>query len=232
MHSFKNKSFAVFLLSFVFLFAACAATSETPDGSAKTYSQVQENKQALLEQSFASFRDYVNRDMPPESLFVFITDTSRYWMDTLELAAQTESLNLLEERPFHEVLAIITYRLYEKEKMWTVPENRMLFIMISKHGILWRLTDQAFGPAEVRNDRGTFGLSITPKIPLMIFTWDDQSWRLDLRETMPLVMRGYETIAIKKSLTRTQLALDILEKEFRYDVMTIDDSLLHPVPSI
>lgn len=232
MHIHKNKSFILLLLIFGSFFFSCAATSENSEGEARTYTQLQEEKRLLLENSFQSLREYVEKEMPPESLFVFITDTSRYWMDTLELAAQTELPEILETRPFHEILSIVTYRLYEKEKMWAIPENRMLFIVLSKNGVLWKLTSQAFGPVEVRNDRGTVGLSVTPKIPLMIFTWDDQTWRMDLKETMPLVTKGMESIGAKKDWTKTKLALYILEKEFRYDFMQVDDSLLSPVPSI
>jgi hypothetical protein len=85
---------------------------------------------------------------------------------------------------------------------------------------------------EVKNDRGSIGLAQSPKVPVLLFTWDDLKWELDVVESFPLATKGIESIGVKKNWSNTKLALYLLEKEYRYDYSSIDESLLEPIPSI
>ena len=55
---------------------------------------------------------------------------------------------------------------------------------------------------------------------------------MDLKNSIPLITKGLESIGVKKDWSNTELALYLLEKEFRYYFRNIDKSLLDPVPSI
>ena len=108
----------------------------------------------------------------------------------------------------------------------------MLYLITAKKGILELVTSLPLGPFEVKNDRGSLGLAKSPKVPVILFVWDDISWRMDLKNSIPLITKGLESIGVKKDWSNTELALYLLEKEFRYDFRNIDKSLLDPVPSI
>jgi hypothetical protein len=63
----------------------------------------------------------------------------------------------------------------------------------------------------------------------MIFEWDDQTWKLNLPETVPLITKGIESIAFKKNWTSRKLALYWIEKEYHMTYSRLDDSLLEPL---
>ncbi len=221
-------------------FVACATTSQNSGkaesgeaaGKAFGYQLQQEEKQAMLERTFVDLLSAVRNGTAPEDLLPFITDSSEYWLDTLENVARTATKEDLNLRPFCEVYVVLLYRLYEREHLWNVSDYRMLSLVLARKGILERLTEFNLGKMEVKNDRGSVGLASSPKVPVILFVWDDVKWELDLKASMPLVTKGLESIAVKKNWTNTKLALYLLEKEYRYEYSFIDESLLEPIPSI
>lgn len=215
---------------------ACAASNSSVSGNAAAkssgYEMQQQEKQLLLEKTFSDLIAAVRMGSSPDSILPFITDSSEYWFDDLEVAAQTETEDLLEQRPFCEVYMILLYRLYEREHLWTVQEDRMISLAFAKKGMLLKLTELELGPMEVKNDRGSIGLAQSPKVPVLLFTWDDLKWELDVVASFPLATKGLESIGVKKNWSNTKLALYLLEKEYRYDYTAIDESLFEPIPSI
>jgi hypothetical protein len=237
MHRFQNIALASFIsLAAIFFLDSCAAANSGVVGEAAAkssgYEMQQQEKQLLLEKTFADLIATVRAGSDPEAILPFITDSSEYWFDSLEVAAQTENQGLLEQRPFCEVYMILLYRLYEREHLWTVQEDRMISLAFAKKGMLLKLTELELGPMEVKNDRGSIGLAQSPKVPVLLFTWDDLKWELDVVESFPLATKGIESIGVKKNWSNTKLALYLLEKEYRYDYSSIDESLLEPIPSI
>lgn len=202
------------------------------DSAAKatSYKIQQEEKQAMLEQTFSGMLNTIRTSSSPQDLLPFITDTSEYWLDSLEEAAFREQEGQLNERAFCEVYAILRYRIYEREHLWgEISEDKMLSLVLAKQGILDRLTELKLGPMKIKEDRGSVGLATSPEVPVILFVWDDVKWEFDLRASMPLVTKGIETIGVKKNWSNTKLALYLLEKEFRFEFSRIDESLLNPV---
>jgi len=107
----------------------------------------------------------------------------------------------------------------------------MLSLVTGPNGVIQRAVNLKLGPFEVKNDRGSVGLATSSKVPIILFTWDDSSWKLDLVATMPLITKGLETIGVKKDWSNTKLVLYLLEKEYHYNYNNIDESLLEPVPA-
>ena len=245
MHIVKNNILALLLAMSAVFFAACAGTAEN-NGDAvteqKTYEQQQnagekdakyqerlQDKQAMLESMFANFLDAVRNNASAEVLYEFLTDTSEYWLDTLENHARSYDADALDTCQFYEAYAIILYRLYEREHLWETDDDRMLFLFLSKSGMLERFTQLNLGPLEYKNDRGSVGLASSPKVPIMLFEWDDTAWKLNLPETLPLITKGIESIAVKKKWTNRKLALYWIEKEYHMTYSRLDESLLDPI---
>jgi len=236
MHNVKDiilKSLLITLSIFLWSCASSGAIDKT-SASKKTesYQMIQEEKQLLLENTFKEMLATIKRGVAPDSLLPYITEESRYWLDDLEQVALSESKEMLSERPFHEILAVMMFRLYQRENLFKTDQYRMLYLITGKKGALELVTSLPLGPFEVKNDRGSLGLAKSSKVPVILFVWDDISWRMDLKSSIPLITKGLESIGVKKDWSNTELALYLLEKEFRYEFRDINESLLDPVPSI
>jgi hypothetical protein len=243
MHVMKNKIVVALVAAFAMAFAACAGTSENmKEGSAAgnvdspaaqekdaQYQQGLDDKQTLLESMFRGFLGAVRDGAPAETLYAYLTDTSEYWLDTLENHARVYDAEALDTCQFYEAYSIILYRLYEREHLWETDDDRMLFMMLSKSGMLERFTNLNLGPMKVKNDRGSVGLAKSPEVPVMIFEWDDRAWKLNLPETIPLITKGIESIAVKKNWTAKKLALYWIEKEYHMTYSRLDESLFEPL---
>ncbi len=239
MHCFQNivfgaKRIRCFLAaSFLFLLVACAGSTAKVSSDAVTYRQTEEQKLSMLEATFATIQGKVAEDVPPESLLAYITDTSYYYADTLQRYALEMPAERVEQLPLGEMLAVLAYRVFDRERAWNPNMNedfRMLSLLTGKKGVIQRTVGLKLGPFEVKKDRGSVGLASSPKVPVIIFEWDDSSWKLDLKATLPLVTKGLESIGVKKKWTTKELALYLLEKEFHYVYTDIafDDTLLEP----
>lgn len=239
MHCFQNiafgaKSLRCFLVAiFLSLLVACAGSTAEVSSDAVTYRQTEEQKLLQLEETFRTIREKVSASIPPESLLAYITDTSYYYADTLQRYALEMPAERVEQLPLGEMLAVLIYRIFDRERAWDPNMNedfRMLSLLTGKNGVIQRTAGLKLGPFEVKKDRGSVGLSSSPKVPVIIFEWDDSSWKLDLKATLPLVTKGLESIGAKKKWTTKELALYLLEKEFHYVYTDIafDDSLLDP----
>jgi len=169
----------------------------------------------------------------PDSVLLLLTDNSRFWLEDIERAALSEDSAFVEQRPFQEILVIVTYRLLLREHVLSeYPDYRMLRFALGEQGILRRSKDLKMGAFEIKNDRGSRGLKDSPKVPIMVFKWDELRWKLDLPETIKLLTRGLETIGVKKNQSNSKLAIYLLQKYYHNTFFNINETLMHPVPSI
>lgn len=218
-------------------FSACAGSSAKNDAGTSESAEAknekvvlqESDKQAMLESMFRNLLSAIHEDTPADDLYAMLTDSSEYWLDTLENHARTYKPEDLDTCQFYEIYSILLYRLYEREHLWQVPEDRMLWLYMSKAGIMHNFTKLKLGPMKIKNDRGSIGLAQSPEVPIMIFEWDDKSWKLDLVETVPLITKGIEATAVKKSWTNKKLALYWLDREYHMTYSRLDDSLCEPI---
>lgn len=238
MHALKNTILCVSALAISLMMASCAGSSNTtpsaqnPESAATKDAKYQErenDKKALLEQMFVKFQDAVRSNVDADTLLDMLTDPSEYWIEDLEKHALTYKSEELDTCQFYEVYAILLYRLYEREHLFQSPDDKMIHLLLSKSGVVDRLSNIKLGPMEVKNDRGSVGLASSPKVPIMIFEWDESVWKLDLPQTLPLITKGIESIAVKKKWSSKKLALYWLEKEYHQTYSRLDDSLYDPI---
>ncbi|MBR2271204.1 MAG: hypothetical protein IJ912_02495 [Fibrobacter sp.] len=237
MHTLKNTIVMALAIGACTFFSACAGSSAKNDAGSGESAEVknekvvlqESDKQAMLETMFKEFLVAIRQDTPAEDLYAMMTDSSEYWLDTLENHARVYTPEDLDTCQFYEVYSILLYRLYEREHLWQVAEDRMLWLYMSKAGIMRNFTKLKLGPMKVKNDRGSIGLAKSPEVPIMIFEWDDKSWKLDLVETVPLITKGIEATAVKKSWSNKKLALYWLDREYHMTYSRLDDSLCEPI---
>lgn len=243
MHVLKNKILTVLMGCALSFFVGCAgsnadgsssraldaALGQSADQKDARVQAREQDKQALLESMFQNFVSAVSNGASSEQLLDMLTDSSEYWLDTLEAHAKSYTPEDLDTCQFYEAYSILLYRLYEREHLWEVSEYKMLWLFLSKGGMFERFTRLNLGPVKIKNDRGSVGLAKSPEVPIMLFTWDDNDWKLDLVETVPLITKGIEATASKKSWSNKKLALYWLEQEYHMQYSRLDDSLCEPI---
>ena len=243
MHILKNKLLLLASLALLLFISSCASTDSLAKGASSDiqgaspnateknaqYEAREKNKQTMLEEMFSNFLSAVREGAPAEALYDFLTDSSEYWLDTLENHARVYDAEALDTCQFYEAYSIIMYRLYEREHLWESDDDRMLFLILSKSGMLERFTKLNLGPMKFKNDRGSVGLAKSPEVPVMTFEWDDSAWKLNLPETVPLITKGIESIAVKKNWTNRRLAIYWIEKEYHMTYSRLDESLFEPI---
>jgi len=216
----------IVLILAAFLSVSCVSSKPEAEGDIQ-------NKIQSLEEAYQRLLNISARTSAPDSVLLLLTDNSRYWLEEIESAALYEDASLVEQRPFHEILVIVTYRLLLRENVLAeYPDRKMLRFALGEKGILRRAKDLKLGPFEIKNDRGSRGLKESPKVPIMIFRWDEMRWKFDLPESMQLLTKGLATIGVKKEWSNARTAVYLLEKYYRNTFFNIDESLLNPVPSI
>ena len=237
MHVLKNKIVLALLVSVFAIMAGCAGSSNGSTGEATETAAVRDakvkaqeaDKQIMLENMYSLFKESVQNRAPSDILLGFLTDSSEYWLDELESHAKTYDAEAMDTCQFYEAYAIVLYRLFEREHLWEVSDYRMLYLLLYNSGFLDLVDRVNMGPFEVKNDRGSVGLSSSPKVPIMLFDWDDTKWKLDLIETLPLITKGIEAPAAKKNWKGSKLALYWLDKKYHLQYSRLDESLFEPI---
>ena len=237
MHVLKNKIVLALLVSVFAIMAGCAGSSNGSTGEATETAAVRDakvkaqeaDKQIMLENMYSLFKESVQNRAPSDILLGFLTDSSEYWLDELESHAKTYDAEAMDTCQFYEAYAIVLYRLFEREHLWEVSDYRMLYLLLYNSGFLDLVDRVNMGPFEVKNDRGSVGLSSSPKVPIMLFDWDDTKWKLDLIETLPLITKGIEATAAKKNWKGSKLALYWLDKKYHLQYSRLDESLFEPI---
>ena len=237
MHVLKNKIVLALLVSVFAFMAGCAGSSGgSSQGSTETAAvrdakvKAQEaDKLTMLEEMYGLFKESVRNHAPSDILLGFMTDSSEYWLDELENHAKTYDAAAMDTCQFYEAYAIVLYRLYEREHLWEVSDYRMLYLLLYGSEFLNLVDHVKMGPFEVKNDRGSVGLASSPKVPILLFAWEDTKWKLDLVETLPLITKGTEATASKKNWTGAKLALYWLDKKYHMQYSRLDESLFEPI---
>ncbi len=225
------------MVSVFAIMSGCAGSSQGSAGEPTETAAVRDakvqaqeaDKLAMLEGMYALFKESVKNHAPHDVLLDFLTDPSEPWLDELERHAKTYDAAAMDTCQFYEAYAIVLYRLYEREHLWTVPDYRMLYLLLYDSGFLDVVDRVKMGPFEVKNDRGSVGLVSSPKVPIMLFNWDDTKWKLDLIETLPLITKGVEATAAKKNWSGAKLALYWLDKKYHLQYSRLDESLFEPI---
>jgi hypothetical protein len=239
MHVLKNKIVLALLVSAFAFMSGCAGSSKDSGAAGESVEtaavrdakvKAQEaDKLTMLEEMYDLFKGAVKNHAPSDILLGFMTDSSEYWLDTLENHAKTYNAEAMDTCQFYEAYAIVLYRLYEREHLWEVSDYRMLYLLLYGTEFLDLVNRVNMGPFEVKNDRGSVGLAKSPKVPIMLFDWDDTKWKLDLIETLPLITKGVEATASKKNWTGAKLALYWLDKKYHLQYSRLDESLFEPI---
>lgn len=135
MHMMKDKIVKAVLVASCAFLGACASTSGAEKSSAAKnvdaidsaekdakYQERLQDKQSMLEGSFAKFLDAVRNNVTGDDMLAYLTDSSEYWLDTLENHAQTYKAEELDTCQFYEDVKVVDLATIESNA--AIAENK------------------------------------------------------------------------------------------------------------
>jgi len=223
----------------VLLFFCASAFAQPDTGSAEPVPKkglapgYQNPDEESLKFVFYFLRDRSREKNKIDSVWLTLGEDSRSWVFEMTEAAQYESREDLEKRPFYEILTVLGVRLLDRNReIEFIDTTEVLGVLVGKYGIMHRaFALKNLGPFWVEEELGEIygyrGMGDSPKVPVFFFHWDREfeRWNLDLRRMLPIISRGLETIALKQNWSPVKTALFLLENGLDFPV---DDSLLDP----
>lgn len=178
---------------------------------------------AELDRFFLRFRQKI-QEGPADSLVRDLSRESLRWLEDVRQAARTEPQEYLQERPFHEILAILALRLERRrdpafdDRAAGVLDRMLLRTPPVRKAFL--KTDLA--PSMVRGMEGEIGLREAPRVPVFHFTRENGLWRFHLTRSLPLILQGAESLARQRKSTRLEQAIFLLEQFGNHRVLPED----------
>jgi hypothetical protein len=212
----KKSLCPLYLLLVVFLAGACTQPPPLSD-------QEQKSQQKELSAFFLEVRMAIKKSNA-SLLYSSLSSDSKIWIDDIREATRTEPLSFLKNRPFYEVLSILALRIEQR----LYPEKKQDPVSILRRTVIeiWPIKKSflkySLGEYKIYRDRAEVGLSKAPNTPVFFFTREKDSWKIDMVKTLPLILKGAESIARQKRQTVLEQAVYILEKVGGQEVLPED----------
>lgn len=187
------------------LILSCAASAPLPpeDPAAR----------AELDAFFLRFRQKVQRN-EADSLPLYLSRESLDWIDDIRRASRTEPENYLRDRPFFEILAILALRVERRTDPGfdDRPASLLDKLVVQSWPVRKSLIKTDLGESSVRGAVGTIGLKQAPQVPVFEFVKEDGGWKFHLAHSLPLILKGAESLARQRKSERLEQAEWVLEQ--------------------
>jgi hypothetical protein len=181
------------------------------------------NARASLDQFFLHFRLKVQQGNA-DSLLKDLSLETRQWLEDIRHAARTEGPAAVQERPFHEVLCILALRVERRlnPSFDDRPPGLIDKLVVQSYPVKKTLLKTDLGGARVRGDEGEIGLREAPDVPVFFFTRENGAWKFNMVRSLPLILKGAESMARQRKSTRLEQAVFILEQFGNLQVLPED----------
>ncbi len=203
------------------LLAGCASSGKRPQGEVLGEAEHLDNLDALwnaLDRSIRE-RDHARFEQ-------LVTQESYDWLDTLILSIERMPEEELRERPFEEMFIVLGVRfLYRNHEIDSYHRDDVLPAVMSQHPLDRMFARKDLGEFWYEDDRAWRGLKRASGVPLFCFAKENNAWKLDLRQTLSKVLRGFESVGAKKQIDMPDAIIYILDRHPRYEA---DRGLLRP----
>jgi hypothetical protein len=171
---------------------------------------------AEVERFFLRFRLRI-QDGAADSLARDLARESLRWLEDVRRAARTEPVNVLQERPFHEILCILALR--AERRLDPAFDDRAAGLLdrlvIRTPPVRKAFLKTELGPPQVRGPLATIGLREAPRVPVFHFERENGLWRFRIERSLPLILQGAESLARQRKPTRLEQAMFVLEQAGR-----------------
>ena len=195
-----------FSLAFLFaaLLSSCSSAPLPPEDPAARKD---------LDAFFLRFRQRVQADQT-DSLPLYLSRESLAWLDEIRRASRTEPAQYLRERPFHEILAILALRVERRANpsFDDRPVALLQKLVVQNQPVRKTLIKTELGESRVRGNSGEIGVREAPNVPVFHFTRETAGWKFHLVESLPLILKGAESLARQRKSTRLEQAIFVLDQ--------------------
>jgi hypothetical protein len=193
------------LLAFGLTLSACGSSEPLPPEDPAARKD--------LDAFFLRFRQKV-QDNQADSIPLYLSRESLDWVDDIRRASRTEPVGYLQERPFHEILAILALRVERRLNPGfdDRPVSLLDKLVVQSWPVRKSLLKTELGESKVRGNSGEIGLREAPNVPVFFFTREGGAWKFHLVKSLPLILQGAESLARQRKPTRLEQAAFILEQ--------------------
>lgn len=176
-----------------------------------------------LEQFFLHFRQKVQAGQS-DSLAKDLSRETLMWLDDVRHAARVEGPRDLSGRPFTEILCILALRVERRLNPSFDDRTAGLLdkLVVQSYPVRKSLLKTDLGDARVRGEEGEIGLREAPAVPVFFFTRENGGWRFNMVRSLPLILKGAESMARQRKSTPLEQAVFILEQFGNIQVLPED----------
>ncbi len=224
MHHFFKKHCLVLALSFAALFALLSSCAGTPRAERSAVPGERDNLVALHKLWNELHLTITSGNVAQFSSL--LTQDSYDWLENLVEETERMPAELIEMRPFHEVFLILGTRfLFRNNELGSYNYSDVVAAIFREKPLrdLFHRTD--VGEFWYEDLEAWRGLECAPSVPLFYFKWENGQWKLDLQQTLPIVLHGFESVSLKKKMSTTETVIYLLNMHLKYRA---DETLLQP----
>jgi hypothetical protein len=149
---------------------------------------------------------------------------TQFWLSDVVRSSRMDDGRQLAELPFETVVLVLTLRV--DRRLDPALDDRLPALMarfLTEGSPIRRSFLKAeLGDFTVRGNQAELGLREAPRVPVFYFEREDRKWRLALRNTLPLVMRGAESLSRPHGQNRLDQAVWLLKNWGGRDVLPED----------
>lgn len=193
------------------LHSGCAGAAPDPVPTAEDSLAREE-----VDRFFLRFRQRI-QEGAADSLARDLARESLRWLEDVRRAARTEPVEVLRERPFHEILCILALR--AERRLDPAFDDRapglLDRLVIRTPPVRKAFLKAELGPPQVAGAQAAIGLREAPRVPVFHFERENGLWRLRIERSLPLILQGAESHARQRKPTRLEQAMFVLEQAGR-----------------
>lgn len=165
-----------------------------------------------------------------DKVYRSLSQNSLDWLEEMMELAAREPTRSLSQRPFYEILTALHLRVQGKShpSILDNPQFAMQKVLIENATIRKNFTQHAFAGYRIDRNRGEVGLQKAPSVPVFFFakqvTEQDNTtgWRLDLAQSIPILLLGAQKYAQQKRDTPLEQAIYILNNVVKTPITPTD----------
>ena len=162
-----------------------------------------------------------------------ITNKSNLWFEEVERSVRFDRKAVLEKKPFHHILSVMAIRMYLRADSIQDEFAPALKVFLLKNGAIPKTLQKIqWGPTRVEGYEASKGIKTSPNVGILFYTFEEGVWKVNFAKSLPLIMRGLETVGVKKGIPPLESALFLMnmvvgtQSDSR---LVADESLFDPI---
>lgn len=162
-----------------------------------------------------------------------LSSQSNKWFEDVERSVKVDRKEDLQNKPFHHILSVLAIRMYlraDSLKDETAPALKVF--LFNKGPIPKALQRIQWGPTRVEGYEASKGLKTSPNVGVLFYTFEEGVWKINMAKSLPLIMRGLETVGVKKGIKPLENSLFLLKMALATQSdsrLVADESLFDPL---